>query len=58
MYFPDEATANTADPVLNMIEQERRRASLIARQFQRDGKTVYLFDIHLQGADETVFLDI
>ena len=58
MYFPDEATANTADPVLNMIEQERRRASLIARRFQRDGKTVYLFDIHLQGADETVFLDI
>jgi protocatechuate 3,4-dioxygenase alpha subunit len=58
MYFSDEESANAADPVLNMIEPETRRKTLIARRTERDGKTIYVFDIHLQGADETVFLDI
>lgn len=58
MYFEDEAEANAADPVLNLIEWERRRATLIARRSVRDGKTVYRFDIHLQGEDETVFFDV
>ncbi len=58
MYFSDEETANAADPVLNMIEQENRRATLIAQRSERDGKAVYAFDIHLQGENETVFLDI
>ncbi|WP_292978189.1 protocatechuate 3,4-dioxygenase subunit alpha, partial [Paracoccus sp. UBA5162] len=30
MYFPDEADANAADPVINLIEWEKRRATLIA----------------------------
>ena len=58
MYFSDEADANAADPVLNLIEQEERRATLIAKRTNRDGKTVYVFDIVLQGDDETVFFDV
>lgn len=58
LYFSDEAEANAADPVLNLIEQEDRRATLIAKRTLRDGKTVYLFDIVLQGDDETVFFDV
>lgn len=58
LYFPDEAEANAADPVLNMIEQEERRNTLIAKRTMRDGKCVYLFDIVLQGDNETVFFDV
>lgn len=54
MYFGDEETANAADPVLNLIEQTHRRATLIA---QREGNT-YRFDISLQGDAETVFFDV
>ena len=58
LYFEDEADANAADPVLNLIEWERRRATLIAKRTERDGQTVYRFDIRLQGEEETVFFDI
>lgn len=58
MYFADEAEANAADPVLNLIEQENRRPTLIARREERDGRPVYRFDIRLQGENETVFLDV
>ncbi|KIC37736.1 protocatechuate 3,4-dioxygenase subunit alpha [Leisingera sp. ANG-M7] len=58
IYFEDEAASNAADPVLNLIEWERRRATLIANRELRDGLTVYRFDIRLQGEDETVFFDI
>ena len=58
IYFDDEAEANAADPVINLIEWERRRATLIARRGERDGQIVYRFDIKLQGQDETVFFDI
>ncbi|ADZ71140.1 protocatechuate 3,4-dioxygenase subunit alpha [Polymorphum gilvum] len=58
LYFSDEAAANAADPVLNLIEQEERRKTLIAQRAERDGKVVYSFDIHLQGDDETVFFDV
>ena len=59
MYFPDEEQANAADPVINLIEWEKRRATLIARRAEdRDGLPVYRFDIRLQGDDETVFFDI
>ena len=58
MYFADEAEANAADPVLNLIEWENRRATLIAGRSERDGKPVYRFDIRLQGENETVFFDI
>jgi len=58
MYFSDEADANATDPVLNLIEWETRRKTLIGQRETRAGTTVYRFDIHLQGADETVFFDI
>ena len=58
MYFGDEPEANAADPVLNLIEWERRRATVIADRTLRDGVSVYRFDIKIQGEDETVFFDI
>ena len=58
LYFDDEAEANAADPVINVIEWEKRRETLIAKRSERDGETVYRFDIRLQGDDETVFFDI
>jgi protocatechuate 3,4-dioxygenase alpha subunit len=58
MYFPDEEAANAADPVLNLVEQPARRATLVARRESREGKPVYVFDIRLQGEGETVFFDI
>jgi protocatechuate 3,4-dioxygenase, alpha subunit len=51
MYFPDEAEANAADPVLSGVE-EGRRSTLIAVP-EPDGSLH--FDVHLQGPDETVF---
>ncbi|MFU1479202.1 protocatechuate 3,4-dioxygenase subunit alpha [Roseovarius sp. C7] len=58
LYFDDEDEANAADPVLGLIEWERRRKTLVARREMRDGQPVYRFDIRLQGEDETVFFDI
>lgn len=58
LYFDDESKANAADPVINLIEWENRRATLLAKRTERDGKIIYRFDIRLQGDDETVFFDI
>lgn len=58
LYFSDETDANAADPVLGLIEQKSRRETLIAKREERDGVVVYVFDIHLQGERETVFLDV
>jgi protocatechuate 3,4-dioxygenase alpha subunit len=58
MNFSDEADANAKDPVLNLVEREVRRKTLIAERIERDGQAVYRFDIHIQGLDETVFFDI
>lgn len=55
MYFPEDEAAHKTDPVLNSIEQRVRVKTLIAKQ---TGPGLYRFDIHLQGADETVFIDI
>jgi protocatechuate 3,4-dioxygenase, alpha subunit len=54
MYFPDEATANAADPLLASIADPRVRSTLIARPL--DGGLA--FDIHLQGERQTGFLDV
>jgi protocatechuate 3,4-dioxygenase alpha subunit len=53
VYFPEEEEANAADPILARIEHRARVATLIAR---RDADT-YVFDVHLQGDNETVFFD-
>jgi protocatechuate 3,4-dioxygenase, alpha subunit len=61
LYFADEAAANAQDPVLNGIEWEVRRKTLLAARSERDGAVVYRFDIRIQSADpaqETVFFDI
>ena len=58
MYFSDETEANAADPVLNLIEWEVRRKTLIGERETRGSAVVYRFDIHLQGPQETVFFDI
>ncbi len=58
MYFSDEQDANAIDPVLNLIEQQPRRKTLIANRDDTGPIPVYRFDIVLQGDGETVFFDI
>ena len=53
MYFADED--NSGDPVLSRIEHQMRVQTLLA---QPEGGGVYRFNIHLQGADETIFFDV
>ena len=53
IYFADEPDANASDPLLQRVAAERR-ATLLARP--TDGG--YAFDIHLQGANETVFFAV
>ena len=54
IYFPDEAEANAADPLLRSIPDPRMRERLVAVS---DGDGLR-FDIHLQGDQETPFLAI
>jgi protocatechuate 3,4-dioxygenase alpha subunit len=56
IYFSDEAEANAKDAVLDLIEWEARRATLVAQR--EAGSNVYRFDIRLQGEGETVFFDV
>lgn len=58
VYFSDETAANAKDPVLNFVEQEERRQTLIAQRSEENGEVVYMFDIYLQGDQETVFFDV
>ena len=57
IYFADEF-ANRTDPILSSVEDERRRTTLIAHREKSGDKTVYRFDIRLQGEGETVFFDM
>lgn len=52
VYFPDEADANAADPLLTTIRDPTVRARLVA--VAEDGGL--RFDIRLQGEQETPFL--
>ena len=54
LYFQDEPL-NESDPVLTMIEDEPRRQSLIA---QKVSQYTWRLDLRLQGASETVFMEI
>jgi len=58
LYFEDEEDANAIDPVINGIEWENRRRTLLAKRSMRGDQVVYRFDIRIQGDDETVFFDI
>ena len=55
IYFSDEAAANAADPVLALVDDPARRATLVAQR--ANGKAEYRWDIAMQGVRETVFLD-
>jgi protocatechuate 3,4-dioxygenase, alpha subunit len=57
IYFSDEDALSTSDPVLNSVD-EARRQTLIAKREETLAGTVYRFDIHMQGASETVFFDV
>ncbi len=55
LYFSDEAKANAADPVLQLVGAPDLVATLVAK---RDAdRPLYRFEIHLQGDRETVFFD-
>jgi protocatechuate 3,4-dioxygenase alpha subunit len=58
IYFPDEPL-NAGDPLLGALPAERR-ATLVARAGGAGGGAGRLlhFDVVLQGANETVFLDV
>jgi protocatechuate 3,4-dioxygenase, alpha subunit len=53
VYFDDETEANAGDPLLSCVEASRS-ATLVATTDEGG----YRFDVRLQGADETVFLDV
>ena len=55
LYFADEPALNATDPVLTMIDPAVRRATLLAHR--NEGSATYVFDIRLQGENETVFFD-
>ena len=56
IYFADEA-ANDGDAILALVPEDRR-ATLIARRDGKAGETPrYVFDVRLQGDDETVFFE-
>ena len=53
LYFPDEPL-NADDPVLNLVEQPARRATIVA---EAAGERRYSWTVVLQGENETVFFD-
>jgi protocatechuate 3,4-dioxygenase, alpha subunit len=58
IYFPDEAEANAADPVLSAIGDQDRRATLVASAVPGGQPGQFRFDIRLRGDRETVFFDV
>jgi protocatechuate 3,4-dioxygenase alpha subunit len=57
-YFEGEPL-NDADPLLALVEEPERRATLIAKpEGHADGAAVWRMDIRLQGEGETVFIDL
>jgi protocatechuate 3,4-dioxygenase alpha subunit len=55
IYFPDEEAANSADPLLSSIGDPVLRSTLVASAVD---DRLLRFDIHLQGEDQTAFLDV
>jgi protocatechuate 3,4-dioxygenase, alpha subunit len=53
IYFSDEEARNAADPVLASLGSSSLASRLLAA-LEPDGSS-YLFDVHLQGDQETVF---
>lgn len=58
IYFADEA-ANAGDPLLSSIEDAAVRNTLLAQRDPAGGTPpLYRWDIVMQGANETAFLDV
>lgn len=57
IYFAGDP-ANEADPVLQSIDDQARRRTLIAARRDGSGALTWHFDIVMQGENETVFFDI
>jgi protocatechuate 3,4-dioxygenase, alpha subunit len=51
IYFEDEFSANGSDPLLRLLPSNRRNTLMASGD-----RGILLFDIHLQGRHETVFL--
>jgi protocatechuate 3,4-dioxygenase alpha subunit len=54
IYFADDR-ANEGDPILALVPADRRH-TLMARRFSGEAETL-VWDVHLQGQQETVFFD-
>ena len=57
IYFSDEEEANNRDGLLNNIEPGRRN-TLIAQRREKPGVVEYIFNIRVQGENETVFFEV
>lgn len=53
-YFPDEAL-NAADPILRVVEPSRRGTLML--RLSAEAPHVFTWDVHMQGANETVFFE-
>ena len=51
IYFPEDAPAHVTDPVLCVVDAQRRPTLVAVREDDRG----YSFDVRLQGENETVF---
>ena len=56
IYFADD-DANGEDVVLKLVPADRRE-TLLAKQSLSGGTNEFLWDVHLQGENETVFFDV
>ncbi len=57
IYFSDEIRSNSTDTVLSAVPVARQK-TLIARKVAGVIPATYVFDVFLQGENETVFFDI
>jgi protocatechuate 3,4-dioxygenase alpha subunit len=55
IYFAGEA-ANTNDPIVKLVPAERRQTLIAERE--NAGAATFVWNIRLQGDDETVFFDV
>lgn len=57
IYFSDEGKSNSGDAVLSTVPVDRQK-TLIAKKVAGVIPVTYVFDVFLQGENETVFFDI
>ena len=56
IYFENES-ANETDPILKLVPADRRQTLIARRNGTAGGLPRYVFDIRLQGENETVFFE-